>query len=759
MINWENPDFSSHPGRRKSGVSFKGERLASEAQIDVSIITPYYNTGCLFDDTVNSVLGQTFQNWEWLIVDDGSDDKDSIEHLFQLTSGDSRIKVIRQDNAGPSAARNRAFENSRGRYVCILDSDDMIESTYLEKCTWFLDSNPEFSFCNTYSVIFGDQEYLWTQGYERNKDFLKANSGPPISVVRRDAYAASGGFDESIRFGHEDWDFWLAMAAAGCWGYTIPEYLQWYRKRGNGRFEQIMRSGEINDEFEAAMRRKYSGLKKNFPDPQRRAPQPYETIPVEWVANNRLRPNPSGRRIMFIVPWMVIGGADRVNLDLIEGLVARGHEVTVCATLSAEHRWEHKFAELTPDIFVLPNFLRQSDYPRFLAYLIDSRHIDTVVVTGSTMGYQLLPYLRTCAPDTAFVDLSHVEEPHWLNGGHPRFGVGYQDVLDLNVVTTAHLAKWMEGRGADPARIRVLYTGARPPRLERTRDNQKMIRDRFGIGDDLPVIVFAGRICEQKRPALLAEVLKAARDANLRFHALIIGDGPLRPLFESLLDKYDLRRMVQTVGHLPHEQWLETLAGADILLMPSEYEGISIALLEAMAAGVVPVVARVGGQNEIIDENVGYLIPHGDGEIPGYVGALGELIGNLDNRGSKSKACQALMSSRYSWAKTIEEFELIISDAHRAIQDRRCHLTLPLARELASLALENKRLADAWGWSGSLGNLDVKRPQRPLVNLFIVSPMIRVATFLNKTKYGQRLLGNATFRRIGRGVIVRLVNK
>jgi hypothetical protein len=215
--------------------------------------------------------------------------------------------------------------------------------------------------------------------------------------------------------------------------------------------------------------------------------------------------------------------------------------------------------------------------------------------------------------------------------------------------------------------------------------------------------------------------------------------------------------MVQTVGSLPHEQWLETLAGADILLMPSDYEGISVALLEAMAAGVVPVVARVGGQNEIIDENVGYLIPHGEGEILGYVGALGELIGSPDNRVSKSKACQALMSSRYSWAKTIEAFELIVSDAHRAIKDRRCHVTLALARELASLALENKRLADAW--SGSLGNLDVKRSQRPLVNLFVVSPMIRVATFLNKTKYGQRLLGNATFRRIGRGVLVRLVNK
>ena len=78
-------------------------------------------------------------------------------------------------------------------------------------------------------------------------------------MIRRSAYADCGGFDESIRFGHEDWDFWLAMAKAGHWGYTIREFLQWYRKRGNGRFEQIMRSGNVNEEFERMMHRKYDG--------------------------------------------------------------------------------------------------------------------------------------------------------------------------------------------------------------------------------------------------------------------------------------------------------------------------------------------------------------------------------------------------------------------------------------------------------------------------------------------------------------------
>ncbi len=136
----------------------------------------------------------------------------------EVAAKDERIKVIRQTNAGPGAARNKGFSHSKGRYICLLDSDDMVEPTYLEKAVWFLDSNPEFAFCNSYSVVFGEQEFLWTTGFERGKAFLQANSGPPISVIRRSVYADAGGFDESIRFGHEDWDFWLAMAKAGSLG-------------------------------------------------------------------------------------------------------------------------------------------------------------------------------------------------------------------------------------------------------------------------------------------------------------------------------------------------------------------------------------------------------------------------------------------------------------------------------------------------------------------------------------------------------------
>lgn len=752
MINYLSPDFTDLPGLRAEPRHYAGG-TAKARSIDVSIVTPYYNTEAFFVETFVSLQAQTLANWEWVIVDDGSPDQESVDRLMKLASMDTRVRVIRQENAGPSAARNRSFTATSGRYICLLDSDDMVEPTYLEKCVWFLESNPEFAFCNSYTVVFGDQQYLWTQGFERNKEHLTANSGPPISVIRRQAFIDSGGFDPTIRFGHEDWDFWLAMAKAGHWGFTICEFLQWYRKRGNGRFEQIMRTGDVNQKFEELMRSRYAALKDNFPNPHRRYPQAYETVALDWLVDNRHEPNGHGRRILFLVPWMVIGGADRVNLDLIDGLVGRGHQVSICATLNADHRWEHKFAELTPDIFVLSRILHLSDYPRFLAYLIESRSIDTVVVTASTLGYQLLPLLRAASPCTAFVDICHVEEPHWLNGGHPRFGVGYQDALDLNIVTTGHLATWMAERGADPNRIRVMYSGVRPPAV--LANSRETLRASLQIHGDVPVIIFAGRFCAQKRPELLAEILRALRDSGQQFQALIIGEGELRHAFDAAVHRHNLGNCVCMLGSLPHEQWLEMLLAADIFLMPSEYEGISIALLEAMSAGVVPVVSKVGGQEEIVSGSEGYLIPLGGDEVDAYLKCLSEALDDREGLARKSTACKALMQNRYSWGNTIARFETILAEAAKLRAAGGTNISIALGKELATLALESKRLGDALDW---LWNQPKPADSGSHVtpDLTTTAPLIRLTLSLSRTRIGQYLVRNKLITGVGRKVLARL---
>ena len=755
MIDRLNPDYSDLPGRRPVAHAFSAGAHQAD-HIDISVLTPYFNTEAFFTETWVSIQAQTLQNWEWIIVDDGSTDPAAVERLHRVAGADARIQVIRQDNAGPSAARNRAFSAARGRYVCLLDSDDMVETTYFEKCVWFLDANPAYAFCNAWSVVFGDQEYLWTTGFERNVAHLQANSGPPISVIRHGAFAESGGFDESIRFGHEDWDFWLSMAQAGHWGFTLPEYLQWYRKRGNGRFEQIMRADGVNAKFEATVRKKFEGLAHRFPNPQRTHSVPYVSFSTASEVSNALVAPSAGRSFLFLIPWMVTGGADRVNLDLIEGLVAEGHRVTVCATLPADHGWEHNFSRFTTDIFVLPNFLATQDYPRFLAYLIASRQVDTVLITGSTLGYQLVPYLRSTAPHVAYLDMSHVEELHWNNGGHPRFGVGYQDQLDLNIVTTRRLSQWMQSRGAEAARIAVMYTGIRTSATAGPSDERVAVRTRYGLPQSIPIIVFAGRLCDQKRPLLLAQILKACHDAGIVFHALIIGDGELKGAFESLIRQYQMQDMVSLLGSLPHAEWLRLLGASDVLLMPSQYEGISVALLEAMAAGVVPVVADVGGQSEIVSASAGVLVPHGDQELQTYVAALHKLLTDPDARAGYAQSSRQIAASQLSWPGMIRFFLGLVDQAHalRVSQPRQV-LPAGFAKEVTTLALENKRLGDAVEWLWHAGPQSPASAANPALTATEVQVISRVAVRLGQTWLVRRLIRNRLVKSLARWVLTR----
>ncbi|MBK9029072.1 MAG: glycosyltransferase [Propionivibrio sp.] len=734
MFDPNHPDYTNHPastGRHP----YPYFPLSSHPPVTVSILTPFYNTGNIFLETVTSVLRQSFQEWEWIIVDDGSTEGASLAVLEQSERLDCRIRILKQFNHGPSAARNKAFASAISKYICLLDSDDLLEPTFLEKAVWFLETEPTFAFCNSWSIYFGNREFASIAGFERGKEFIKANSGPPISVIRSEAFKAAGGFDESIRFGHEDWDFWLRMASKDEWGATLPEYLEWYRVRDNSRYAQITSAHNAHKAFTKYITRKYSSLGKHFPNPHRRVSLPYETLKVQLPFRNLLGKHDSNRRILFLVPWMVTGGADRVNLDWIRGLIKLGYQVSVCATLDAQHEWMPEFAKLTPDVFILQNFLHPSDIPRFIVYLIRSRQIDTVLVTHSTLTYQLLPFLRAFCPQISYVDLSHVEEPHWLNGGHPRFGIGYQEALDLNIVTTRHLRDWMTAHGADPGRIEVCHSGIEPS-IEKESSSQETTRHKLGIESHVPLLIFCGRLCAQKRPELLADVLHSLANRAISFHCIIVGDGESRSMLSRRLGRFNLKRSTTMLGTVTHKEWLELLSNSDILLMPSEYEGISVALFEAMVMGVVPVMSDVGGQSELVTPACGVLIETTNNEVEQFADALHCLIVNPSVRTAMASECRHRIRQQFTLNESIARLGTILERAqHLAHTSPRQAVTPALAIELATQAIEYARLT-----------IPVKIP----------TSLAKILAFLRTYKIGRlflrarivRLIGQATLERI-----------
>lgn len=149
-------DYTKQPG-----LYLWNNMFGSDGHPLISVITAYYNTGKCFEQTFNSVMNQTFPWFEWIIVDDGTTDKGSLDRLEKLGALDKRIKIIHQKNAGLSAARNTGINESSTDFIFPLDSDDIIEPTCLEYEYWALHFNPEATWAYSDSVGFEGQEYLW----------------------------------------------------------------------------------------------------------------------------------------------------------------------------------------------------------------------------------------------------------------------------------------------------------------------------------------------------------------------------------------------------------------------------------------------------------------------------------------------------------------------------------------------------------------------------------------------------------------------
>ncbi|MBI3245236.1 MAG: glycosyltransferase [Deltaproteobacteria bacterium] len=695
MIDSVQPDYTNTPisPQRPPFLYAPSDPTAPPA---VTIVTPFYNTGAIFQETVQSVLQQSLQQWEWLIVNDGSTDAESLALLNKYRARDPRIRVLdHAGNQGLSAARNTGFRAARAPYVVQLDGDDLLEPTAVEKWVWFLESYPEFAFVKGFTVGFGAQEYLWTRGFHDGGAFLEENLIAPTSAIRTSVHTAVRGYDEENRDGLEDWDFWLRCAHVGYWGGTVPEYLDWYRRRPRhvDRWTN-WDNGDRQRAFHASLRQRYAHLwNGGFPQIQPRWHMPSDTVPATLPYDNRLRKEAS--RLLMIVPWLTLGGADKFNLDLLGQLTRRGWEVSIATTLEGDHSWLPAFARLTPDIFVLHRFLRLVDYPRFLRYLIQSRQIDVVLISHSELGYLLLPYLRAHCPQVTFVDLCHIEEEHWKNGGHPRLACEYQSLLDGNVVVSEHLKRWMGDRGADLQRIRSCYINVDPEQWRPDVERRAHVRRELDLPSQMPVVFYAGRLCEQKQPRVFAQVMLRLSRSGLPFRALVAGDGPDAEWLRSFLKNHGLNATVHMLGAVSSERMRELMTAVDLFFLPSQWEGIALSFYEAMACELPVVGADVGGQRELVTPDCGVLIPRSSEEAEAdiYARTLLDLLKDPERLRQMGKAARRRIEAGFRLEQMGERMDGLLREFQRLHET---HPRVPPSRELgqvcAAQAVEYQRL-------------------------------------------------------------------
>ncbi len=199
----------------------------------VSVIIPVYNVKPKYiEEAVNSVLNQTYKNIEIIIVNDGSDDNQTLNFLKCINN--EKIKVINQENKGLSAARNTGITTSSGEYILPLDSDDKIEKTYIEKAVKVIENNLSIGMVYCEAEHFGAKTGKWELPEYNREDFLYTNCIFCSALYRKTDWEKAGKYDEKMRDGCEDWDLWLSFIELGLKPFRIPEVLFYYRKHASG---------------------------------------------------------------------------------------------------------------------------------------------------------------------------------------------------------------------------------------------------------------------------------------------------------------------------------------------------------------------------------------------------------------------------------------------------------------------------------------------------------------------------------------------
>ena len=211
----------------------------------ISIIIPCYNDGIYIHETLQSLNTQTFQNFEILIIDDASNDGETIKILSELKQDNLQV-IFLDKNSGPAVARNKGIEIARGKYILPLDADDKIESTYLEKAKNVLDKDPNMGIVYCEADFFGLKTGKWDLPPYEFPKILISNMIFATAMYRKDDWKTVGGYNAQMLLGNEDYNFWLSLLELEKTVYQIPETLFHYRIKKVSRTTKL-RSNEKNE--------------------------------------------------------------------------------------------------------------------------------------------------------------------------------------------------------------------------------------------------------------------------------------------------------------------------------------------------------------------------------------------------------------------------------------------------------------------------------------------------------------------------------
>ena len=662
----EDYDFSLEPGRiRLENRDYKNKEPV------ISVVIPFYNDKAYIEQSVNSVLNQTFPYYEILIIDDGSKDEESLKKLDEVAKQDERIKVFHKENEGLSATRDYGASKSQenAKYLMFLDSDDLLEPTYLECAYWTLETNNDAAWVYSDSIGFDADDYTWNKWFDSEK-MKKENELVSAAMVRKTDFNAVGGYGLREKAVNEDWNFWLKLIAIGKYPVHMSYYGQWYRRKKTGELKKSKdnrnRALEIINETASKITKPVVAIQYPKQDYN------YDLLldKVETIVQPELREESEKINLLFIVPWLITGGADRFNLNLVKGLDKERYNITVLTTEPNKNTLRQEF-EKYATVYDLTSFLNQKFWLAFVNYIIKKENINVILNSNSKFGYSILPYLKANNTNIPIIDYVHMEEWYNRNGGYSRYSTMVSSVLDKTLVCNENSKKILCNHfGRNENEIQTVYIGVDEDEFNPEKYKREEVIEKYNVVNDKKYIFsYICRISEQKRPMLLLEIVKKLKEKRNDFKVLVVGSGNLLAKMKAKANKLGLTENILFLGNIENTEEIYKIS--DLTINCSIKEGLALTAYESLSMGVPVISSDVGGQKELISEEVGVIVPcmqnekdiyieeYKDSEIDAYVEAIEKVLKNLEQYKSK---CRQRILKKFTIKNMITEMDSIIKN-------------------------------------------------------------------------------------------------
>ena len=381
----------------------------SSYPVAVSVIMPVYNKGRTIRESVESLLDQTFQDFEVIMWDDGSTDQPTREALDELASL-PQVSIVHAENQGVIGARNSAMRLATGEFYVCLDPDDRLKPTYLEKAVLYLRTNPEISIVYPWQQSVGDVEETWKTADLNPSQIATSNHVPVCAMFREGLFTATGGFSPEMSDGAEDWELWAHAAELGYRGRVIPECLFEYSYSHDPNESRDAQSRSQIGDIAARIDSLHPTL-----DTFKERPFGETSIPSRLEMDPPTIPHGTGRPVIMTLPWVTVGGADRVVKALANYWTDQGRTVIGITTLGVGSGMEDRIEDLlaiTPYTYQLPNILPVQLWHGFVDRLLDSIPTATILNIGSSWFYDQARKLKDDHPGLRIIDQQFNDEGH-----------------------------------------------------------------------------------------------------------------------------------------------------------------------------------------------------------------------------------------------------------------------------------------------------------------------------------------------------------